>query len=64
MGQASWPGRPFFSIRQIGTSPYNRIMPELFTSPARVQAAGNKEKIIDEYIGRVNSGTAAVSIAF
>jgi mannose-6-phosphate isomerase-like protein (cupin superfamily) len=28
-----------------------------------VEAAGNKPKLIDEYVGRVNSGTEAVSIA-
>lgn len=31
--------------------------------PTIVQAAGNKPKIIEEYIGRVNSRTDAVSIA-
>lgn len=31
--------------------------------PAVVQAAGNKPKIIEEFVGRVNSGTAAVSVA-
>jgi ethanolamine utilization protein EutQ len=38
-------------------------MPTLIASPTRVEAAGNKPKLIDEYIGRVNSGTAAASIA-
>lgn len=38
-------------------------MPTLIASPTRVQAAGNKPKVIEEYIGRVNSGTTAVSIA-
>jgi mannose-6-phosphate isomerase-like protein (cupin superfamily) len=38
-------------------------MPRLIPAPTRVQAAGNKPKLIDEYIGRVNSGTSAVSIA-
>jgi mannose-6-phosphate isomerase-like protein (cupin superfamily) len=37
--------------------------PTLISKPTRVQAAGNKPKLIDEYIGRVNSGTAAVSVA-
>jgi hypothetical protein len=32
-------------------------------SPAVVQAAGNKPKIIEEFIGRVNSKTDSVSIA-
>lgn len=38
-------------------------MPRLIPAPTRVEAAGNKPKLIDEYIGRVNSGTAVVSIA-
>jgi mannose-6-phosphate isomerase-like protein (cupin superfamily) len=38
-------------------------MPTLISSPTRIEAAGNKPKLIDEYIGRVNSGQAAVSIA-
>jgi mannose-6-phosphate isomerase-like protein (cupin superfamily) len=37
--------------------------PTLLPQPARVTAAGNKPKLIDEYVGRVNSGTAAVSVA-
>ena len=38
-------------------------MPTLIPAPARIEAAGNKPKLIDEYIGRVNSQTSAVSIA-
>lgn len=38
-------------------------MPTLLKSPSIIQAAGNKPKIIEEYVGRVNSGTAEVSIA-
>ena len=38
-------------------------MPTHIPSPKRIAAAGNKPKLIDEYIGRVNSGTAQVSIA-
>jgi mannose-6-phosphate isomerase-like protein (cupin superfamily) len=38
-------------------------MPTLIGMPARIEAAGNKPKIIDEYIGRVNSRTEGVSIA-
>jgi ethanolamine utilization protein EutQ len=37
--------------------------PTLISQPTRVEAAGNKPKLIDEYIGRVNSSTSAVSIA-
>jgi len=32
-------------------------------TPTRVQAAGNKPKTIDEYVGRVNSKTDGVSVA-
>lgn len=38
-------------------------MPTLIPEPSRVTAAGNKPKLIDEYIGRVNSSHSAISIA-
>jgi len=38
-------------------------MPTLIPQPTRITAAGNKPKLIDEYIGRVNSKTSAASIA-
>lgn len=38
-------------------------MPTLIPAPTRVAAAGNKPKLIDEYVGRVNSGTGALSVA-
>ena len=38
-------------------------MPKLIEKPTRITAAGNKPKLIDEYIGRVNSQTAALSVA-
>jgi mannose-6-phosphate isomerase-like protein (cupin superfamily) len=38
-------------------------MPELIQTPTRIVAAGNKPKAIDEYVGRVNSRTTALSIA-
>jgi mannose-6-phosphate isomerase-like protein (cupin superfamily) len=38
-------------------------MAKLTPMPTRVEAAGNKPKLIDEYIGRVNTGTSTVSIA-
>ena len=38
-------------------------MPTLIAKPTRVEAAGNKPKLIDEYVGRVNSADAAVSVA-
>jgi len=38
-------------------------MPTLILAPTRVTAAGNKPKLIDEFIGRVNSGNGNLSIA-
>ena len=38
-------------------------MPTLIESPTRVEAAGNKPKRIDEYVGRVNTKDAALSVA-
>lgn len=38
-------------------------VPTLVQQPTRITAAGNKPKLIDEYIGRVNSRTAALSVA-
>lgn len=38
-------------------------MPRHIEAPTRITAAGNKPKLIDEYVGRVNSGTGALSIA-
>jgi mannose-6-phosphate isomerase-like protein (cupin superfamily) len=38
-------------------------MPTRIDMPTRIEAAGNKPKLIDEYIGRVNSGHSKVSIA-
>jgi mannose-6-phosphate isomerase-like protein (cupin superfamily) len=36
---------------------------KLILKPSIIQAAGNKPKVIEEFIGRVNSQTADVSIA-
>lgn len=38
-------------------------MPTLIAQPTRITAAGNKPKLIDEYIGRVNSHTENASVA-
>lgn len=38
-------------------------MPRHIEKPTRITAAGNKPKLIDEYVGRVNSGSEAVSVA-
>lgn len=38
-------------------------MPRLIAKPTQIEAAGQPPKIIREYIGRVNSGTSAASVA-
>jgi mannose-6-phosphate isomerase-like protein (cupin superfamily) len=38
-------------------------MATLVPAPSTIKAAGNKPKIIEEYIGRVNTKTASTSIA-
>ncbi len=38
-------------------------MPRLIASPTRVAAAGTKPKIIEEYVGRLATGTPALSVA-
>jgi mannose-6-phosphate isomerase-like protein (cupin superfamily) len=38
-------------------------VPELIEKPSRVTAAGEPPKLIDEYVGRVNSGEARLSVA-
>lgn len=38
-------------------------MPDLIAQPTRIEASGNKPKLIDEYIGRVNSKTSQTSVA-
>lgn len=38
-------------------------MPTLITKPSVVEAAGSKPKLIEEFVGRVNTGTHDVSIA-
>ena len=38
-------------------------MPQLVERPTRILAAGNKPKAIDEFVGRVNSGSSELSVA-
>jgi len=38
-------------------------MPTLISGPTRIQAAGTKPKLIDEYVGRVNTEQSELSIA-
>ena len=39
------------------------MVPTLIAQSTRIEAAGNKPKIIEEFVGRVNSKTQAVSVA-
>jgi quercetin dioxygenase-like cupin family protein len=43
--------------------PIVSAMPKLVDQPAIVHAAGNKPKRIEEFVGRVNTGHEAVSVA-
>ena len=38
-------------------------MPQLIASPSRVAAAGTKPKLIDEFVGRLNTGEDRLSVA-
>ena len=38
-------------------------MPTLIAGPTRITAAGNKPKLIDEFMGRINSNESRLSIA-
>lgn len=38
-------------------------LPRLIVQPTTIQATGNKPKLIEEFVGRVNTGDSAVSIA-
>jgi len=53
------------SVRLAASSACDTMssMPTHISQPSRITAAGNKPKIIDEIIGRVNSKTDAISIA-
>src|SRR5258708_10711488 len=38
-------------------------MPTLIPHPTRIESAGSKPKVIEEYVGHVNTSTAGVSVA-
>jgi ethanolamine utilization protein EutQ len=40
-----------------------QTMPTLIAQPTRIEAAGTKPKIIEEYVGRINSQDAGLSVA-
>jgi mannose-6-phosphate isomerase-like protein (cupin superfamily) len=50
-------------MRGAGRGVPPEMSPALIDKPARVAAAGTKPKLIDEYIGRVNTETSGLSIA-
>src|SRR5271170_3567699 len=61
---------PNLSVGLCSTLPdcYDRlqtstIMPTLIPHPTRIESAGSKPKIIEEYVGRVNTATAGISVA-
>jgi ethanolamine utilization protein EutQ len=47
----------------LWTQQRRETMPTMISAPTRIQSAGNKPKLIDEYVGRVNSATSATSVA-
>lgn len=59
---------PIIRVRQavraaFAASLHNVEMPTLIAHPTRIAPAGNKPKVIDEYVGRVNTGTDSASVA-
>jgi ethanolamine utilization protein EutQ len=38
-------------------------MPTLIPHPTRIESAGSKPKVIEEYVGRVNTATGGISVA-
>ncbi len=54
---------PAFGAAGVGAQCDNPAMPRLISAPSRITAAGEPPKTIDEYVGRVNSGDAVVSVA-
>jgi mannose-6-phosphate isomerase-like protein (cupin superfamily) len=51
------------SASQGGLRWDTRNMPDLIQEPSRVAAAGQPPKLIDEYVGRANTGHDTLSIA-
>jgi mannose-6-phosphate isomerase-like protein (cupin superfamily) len=50
-------------LKEITSSSEENELPILISQPTRIQAAGTKPKLIDEYVGRVNSKTQTASVA-
>ncbi|HEX2677675.1 MAG TPA: cupin [Polyangiales bacterium] len=51
------------ALTSHGAALYTTIMPSLIDKPTRITAAGNKPKLIDEFVGRVNTADARLSVA-
>ncbi len=58
-GELSSISPPRYTHRAEERTPVPTFIPQ----PTRIQSAGNKPKLIDEYIGRVNSETSSASVA-
>jgi mannose-6-phosphate isomerase-like protein (cupin superfamily) len=62
IGKCSTSVRYTEPIVPFASQDLNRL-PTLIAQPTRIEAAGTKPKLIDEYIGRVNSKTQSASVA-
>src|SRR5262245_39692986 len=57
-------GRSFFETAALLSVRHEKLShATLIAQPSRIPAAGNKPKLSDEYVGRVNSSTSGVSVA-
>ncbi len=63
MARAATPCHIECSLAPDGVLEEKTNLPTLISTPTRIEAAGTKPKLIDEYIGRVNSKTGEVSVA-
>jgi hypothetical protein len=52
-----------FAILGTGTY-YEQVMAKLIGSPTRVPSPGVKARLVDEYVGLVNTGDGAISITY
>ncbi len=59
------PAKPGAYLTELGESDAFSffLMPQIIQAPTRIQAHGQPPKMIEEFIGRANTQTAAVSIA-
>jgi quercetin dioxygenase-like cupin family protein len=53
----------FTYLKFITSTPPFLSMPKIIEAPARIEAHGQPPKVIEEFVGRVNSATEAVSVA-